>query len=67
VSARDRRHVKDALVAVVSEEGNIPEEGRPLAPQEEEESEESVCAVFWEDELWGGREGPTIRQYECRV
>lgn len=41
----------NALVAIVCEERDIPEEGRPLAPQEEEESEESVGAIFWEDEL----------------
>lgn len=44
---------KDALVAIVHKERKIPQECRPLAPEQEQESEESVCAVFREDELRG--------------
>ena len=53
------------LVGVKGHERRIEEKGRPLAGHEEEQGEEGVCDVFWQDELT--RDGETAREEDIGV
>lgn len=48
----DTRGQAHSLINVPRDEGHVEYERRPLSREEEQECDEAVRSLFWDDKLW---------------